>query len=173
MKHTELVDKFDHTIDSLEREYFDRGFSEKQLEPFFFQIRTQTFFFRRLDKLSIDPSLQDEIYEHYNDKQKSIELQISYLLYALKYGSLLKLAFEDVEYDSYELDYLEITFNSKDIAPIVLSLVEALSIISELVDDELAGKLLRFKDRLASASMDIVESTLKRVEKLLADSELL
>ena len=73
MKHTELVDKYDAQVDALEVQFRDRGLTEEQTEPFFFQLRTQTFFFARLDDLSIDAAVQDELYDHYNQRQTTIE----------------------------------------------------------------------------------------------------
>ena len=171
MKHTELVDKYDAQVDALEVQFRDRGLTEEQTEPFFFQLRTQTFFFARLDDLSIDAAVQDELYDHYNQRQTTIERWIEDMTYALKYGYILEEAGLEATEAPHEIAYLKVTMNDDDIAAIYNNLTEALEMLMQSTDNEvLAGKLERFRERMLSTNdttREAIMPVLKRVEKLI------
>lgn len=171
MKHTELVDKYDAQVDALEQQLRDRGLTEEQTEPFFFQLRTQTFFFARLDDLSVDATVQDELYDHYIERQTTIERWIEDMTSALKYGYILEEAGLEATEDPHEIAYLKATMNDGDVAAIYHHLTEALALIMESTDNEvLAGKLERFRERLLTTddtTREAIMPVLKRVAKLI------
>lgn len=175
MKHTELVDKYDAQVDALEVQFRDRGLTEEQTEPFFFQLRTQTFFFARLDDLSIDTAVRDELYDHYIERQTTIERWIEDMTSALKYGYILEEAGLEATEDPHEIAYLKATMTDGDIATIHHSLTEALALIMESTENEvLAGKLERFRERMLTTddtTREAIMPVLKRVEKLIEKEE--
>jgi hypothetical protein len=175
MKHSEQVDKYDNQVDTLEQQLCDRGLTEEQTEPFFFQLRTQTFFFARLDDLSIDAAVQDELYDHYIERQTTIERWIEDMTSALKYGYILEEAELEATEDPHEIAYLKATMNDGDIAAIHSNLAEALNQLMQSTDNEvLAGKLERFRDRMLTTNditREAIMPVLKRVEKLIEKEE--
>ncbi len=176
MKHSELVDRYDMQVDTLEQQFLERGLTEEQLEPFFFQLRTQTFFFARLDDLSVDVTVQAELYDHYIERQTSIERWVEDMTYALKYGLILTEAGIEASEAPHEIAYLKATMSDEgDIAAIHASLAEALEMIMQSTDNEvLAGKLERFRERMLSTNdttREAIMPVLKRVEKLIEKEE--
>jgi arsenate reductase-like glutaredoxin family protein len=175
MKHTELVDKYDAQVDALEEQFRSRGLAEEQTEPFFFQLRTQTFFFARLDDLSVDATVQDELYAHYIERQTTIERWIEDITYALKYGYILEEAGLEATEDPHEIAYLKATMNDEDVATIHSNLAEALNQLMQSTDNEvLAGKLERFRERMLTTNdttREAIMPVLKRVEKLIEKEE--
>lgn len=170
MKHSELVDRYDMQVDSLEEQLRARGLTEEQTEPFFFELRKQTYFFARLDNLDVDTSVQDELYDHYLERQTTIERWIDDMTYALKYGFIMVMAGVEATDVPHEVAYLNATMSDGDIETIRANLLEALGNAIENTDNEiLAGKLDRFAQRLestSSVSRDTLMPVLKRVAKL-------
>lgn len=175
MKHSELVDRYDIQVDTLEQQFLERGLTEEQLEPFFFQLRTQTFFFARLDDLSVDETVQDELYDHYIERQTTIERWIEDMTYALKYGFILSEAGLEANEDAHEIAYLKATMDDGDIATIHNNLAEALDMLMQSTDNEvLAGKLERFRERMLTTNdttREAIMPVVKRIEKLIEKEE--
>jgi hypothetical protein len=176
MKHSELVDKYDAQVETLEQQFLDRGLAQEQVEPFLFQLRTQTFFFARLDNLSVDKTVQDELYDHYIERQTTIERWIEDMTYALKYGFVCSEAGLEASEDAHEIVYLKATMNNDgDAAAIHASLAEALDLLAQATDNEvLAGKLDRFRERMLTTNdttREAIMPVLKRVGKLIEKEE--
>lgn len=170
-KHAELVEEYDDEVDQLEVTFTEKGLTELQIEPFFFQLRTQLFFFTRLEDFSVDnSSLQEELFNHYNEQHSKIKEWLKDFKYALKYDNILaEVEIEPVE-EPHEVTYLNGMMNNIGADNIQKNLAVALDALSEDQSEEIKDRFSAIKNRLLSIKegdkssiMDIID----RIERII------